>query len=70
MNLRNGNITVAELMRNAQARQLLSKEFPGVIGSPMFRMAQGMSLNQVLKHVSRKVPPQKISSVIKQLQEI
>ena len=70
MNLRNGNITVGEAMCDPRARALLQREFPGIADSPMFRMAQGMTLNQVLCRVSSHVPKAKLDRVWRQLQDL
>jgi len=70
MNLHNGNITVREAMCDPRARVLLQREFPGIADSPMFRMAQGMTLNQVLCHVSPHVPKAKLDRVLCQLQNL
>ena len=70
MDLRNGNIKVRELMSNPGARDILRREFPGVFGSPMFRMAQNMSLDQVIRRVRGSVPPDKITEVIDQLKAL
>ncbi|MEG1777774.1 MAG: hypothetical protein RR209_02255 [Angelakisella sp.] len=70
MNLHNGNITVRELLRNPKAQQILQREFPGVMGSPMFRMAQNMSLNTVIGRVRSHVPQSKIDKLWKELSEI
>ena len=70
MDLQNGRITVGQLLRNPAARRIFDEEFPGLLGSPMVRMAQGMSLNRVLSHVRGKVPQQKIDHVLQRLQAL
>ena len=47
MNLKNGQITVGEVLSNPNARALLQREYPALINHPMLGMARGMTLNQV-----------------------
>ena len=47
MNLRNGNITVGELLANPKVWELLQREAAGLANYPMLRMASGMTLNQL-----------------------
>lgn len=70
MNLRNGNITVGELLKNPASRHLLSAEFPQLIRHPMVRMAQGMSLKQVLGMAGNRVSRGQIDRVLSQLKEL
>ncbi|HIU42795.1 MAG TPA: hypothetical protein IAB67_00670 [Candidatus Ventrousia excrementavium] len=70
MDLRNGNITVGELLRNPAAVRIFNEEFPGVLQSPMVRMARGMSLNRVLGHVRGRVPQQKLDRLLTRLREL
>ena len=48
MNLKNGQITVGEVLSNPNARALLQREYPALLNHPMLGMARGMTLNQVL----------------------
>ncbi len=61
---------MSELMKNSEARAIFAREFPGVIGSPAFNLAQGMSLNQVLGMVKGMAPAGKIDSVLSQLKAL
>ena len=70
MDLKDGRITVNQVLRNPQAMALLQKELPELAGSPLLRMAGGMSLNQVLSFVKGKVPPEKIRGILDQLKAI
>ena len=50
MNLRNGQISVREILQNPQARGLIQREVPqlaGMLNSPMAVAWQGMTLNAV-----------------------
>ena len=46
MDLKDGRITVNQVLRNPQAMAVLQRELPELAGSPLLRMAGGMSLNQ------------------------
>lgn len=70
MDLRGGSITIRDLLRNPGAKAIMKREFPGLSGSPMFLMAQGMSLNKVIGLAGGTVPKSKIEDVIKQLKEL
>ncbi len=68
MNLKNGQITVAEICRDPRAYALLNQEFPQVVQSPLFRLAGGMTLSQVLSFVKGSVAQDKIDSLLAQLE--
>lgn len=70
LNLQNGNIRVGDLLQNPGAVRIFNEEFPGMLNSPMVRMARGMSLNRVLGHVRGKVPQQKINRVLERLRAL
>ena len=70
MNLRNYEITVAEVLKNPQARALLQKEFPQVMNHPMFAMAQGMPLREVINRAKNFVPKVKMNQLIAQLKKM
>lgn len=70
MNLRNGQISVREVLHNPRARQILQKEIPGVLNHPMIGLAQGMSLNTVIGIAAKRIPKMKINSIISQLKSL
>ena len=70
MNLRGGNITVGEVVQNPAAYSILKREFPDVVGGPLFRMAQGLSLNQVLAQVRGQVPKERIQGIIDEIKAL
>ena len=70
MDIRSGNITVGEIMRNPRGMALLRREFPKVINTPMFRLAQGMSLNAVVRHWGHHVGQNKVNALIAELKKI
>ena len=70
MNLKGGNVTICEIMNNPKGFAIMKREFPGLIGTPMFKLAQGMTLNKVVQHWGNKIPKAKIDSIIDELKRI
>ena len=71
MDLRNGNITLNEIMQNPRATALLRQAFPAMANNPMMmRMGRNMSLNRILSHARGRVPQSQINAVINQLRHI
>lgn len=67
MNLRNGQITVRELLANPQVWMILQQEYPNLYRHPMIKMAQGMSLNQLLWMAKGKIPQNQINHILEEL---
>lgn len=67
MNLREGQITVREILRNPSARALLEREFPALMRSPMLHMASTMPLYIVINNARRYLSQQKLRQLIEQL---
>lgn len=70
MDLRNGNITLREILANPRAKALLQREFSQMVSGPMLMIGQGMSLNRILTHAGGKVSKQKLDDVLRQLREM
>lgn len=71
MDLKNGKITVGEVLRHPGARQILQKYFPQVAGNPlMLSLAKGWTLNQVLSQVGGKVEGSKIRKAREELERL
>lgn len=70
MNLRNGQITVNEVLSNPRARMLLQREIPMIMGHPMLRMAGNMTLTQVLRYAGGRVPQDQINRILEELKAI
>lgn len=70
MDLRNNRITVRELLANEAARELVRKELPDLYGSGMLRLAQNMTLEQVLHLASGRIPPEQIRRMLEQLRQM
>ena len=69
MDLRQGKITLGEILRHPQARELLTRELPQFARSPLLGLA-GMTLNQILIHAKGRVPPEQIKRLLSQLEEL
>lgn len=70
MDLRNGNITVGQLLKVPGARNILAVELPELANSPLLRMAGGMSLNQVLTFAKGNVSDDKVKQILAQLKAL
>ena len=70
MNLKNGQITVGEVLSNPNARALLQREYPALFNHPLLGMARGMTLNQVLGMARGKVSQQQVNRLFEQLSRI
>ena len=70
MDLKSLNITVDELLKNSNAKAILSREFPTLINSPMVKLYKNMSLKKVLTYAKGNVPDEKIQRIIKELENI
>lgn len=70
MDLKNGTITLREIMVNPAAKALLEREFSRMVSGPMVFLAQGMSLNSILSHSRGKVPQEKLDEVVRKLREM
>ena len=68
MKLRNGEITVKEILLNPAAKQLMQREFPQYMNNPMLMgMAQNMTLRQVFVHSKGKISKEKRDSLLAQI---
>lgn len=70
MELRNGKITVKEILANPEAKALLMKEFPHLINHPMMRMARNMSLKKLLRYAEDVVPKEKLRRIVAELEKL
>ncbi|MDR3278791.1 MAG: hypothetical protein LBT12_08455 [Oscillospiraceae bacterium] len=70
MDLKNNKITVGELLQNAGARGLLTREFPQLVSPAALLMARGMTLEQVLALAAGSVPPEQIARVLRDLERL
>ena len=70
MDLRQGKITLGEILRHPQARELLTRELPQFARSPLLGLAGGMTLNQILTHAKGRVEPKKIQRLLEPLKAL
>ena len=61
MDLKNGTITVSEILAHPEAAALLQQYFPQIARNPlMLAMAKNWSLRQVLQVAQKNVPSQTV----------
>jgi len=71
MKLRNGDITIKEILMYPEAKQLMQRELPEFMNNPMLMgMARNMTLKQVVGHSRGRVPKEKIDRLLEQLKTI
>ena len=70
MDLKENRITVRELLATAAAREVLRRELPDISGSPLLRMAQNMTLEQVLHLAQGRIPAEKVRRVLEELRRL
>lgn len=68
MDLKNGNITVGELLQNEKARSLFGRISPISMNSPIIKSNRNMTLNQLVRRAKRWMPQKKIDQIIEELQ--
>ena len=70
MELKNNQITVGELLKHPGARQVLSRRFPALVGSPALTAAAGWSLSRVIRFAKGKVPDSQIQAALEDLRRL
>lgn len=70
MDLRNDQITIGELLADPEARKVLTKRFPHVIGRPIVSAASTLTLEQTLKLVSAYVPRKVLQETLEDLRRL
>lgn len=70
MNLKNGNITVREILGNPKAKQLLMTELSGYVNPQMLTFASGMTLNNVLAFSKGRIDQRKVDELLRKLKEL
>ncbi len=68
--IRNGNIIIREITAIKEGRALLEREFPKAARSPLFALAQGMTLNDALRRFGGKLTPERIEDLREKLQRL
>jgi len=71
MDLRNNSITLGEILKNPEAKELLHKELPQYFNNPMLMgMARGMSLTNILGIASGMISKEKQQELLTKLKAI
>ena len=81
MNLRNYEITVGEVLQNPRAKALLTRELPMVMRHPMLPVARAIPLKDIINaraiplkdiinNAGRYISPQKMQSILSELEKI
>lgn len=73
MNLRNGTITVGEIMRNPKAQALLTRTVPqaaGLLNGPLARRVWNMPLNAALGYARRYLSPGQMQWLLTELSSL
>ena len=67
MDLKNGKVTVGELLEHPGARAVLQKRFPMLMKHPMLGAARTITLEQILAVAREFVPQKKIDEALADL---
>ncbi|MEG2073495.1 MAG: hypothetical protein RRY54_01885 [Angelakisella sp.] len=70
MNLKNGTITIGEILNYSPARALLAKEFPKLMHHPMLHMAGRITLNKAIAMAGDALPAAKRRELLAKLEEL
>ena len=69
MDLKNGKVTVGELLEHPGARAVLQKRFPMLMKHPMLGAARTITLEQILAVAREFVPQKKIDEALSELKK-
>lgn len=70
MELRGGAITLGEIVRDPRARQLVDREFPGILRHPFAKRFMGMPLSKALNMARGRFPEDNIERLLTGLREL
>ena len=70
MDLRGGNITVAELLKNPRAKAILFQEFPMLKNHPMAHLAHRITVNRAIALAGQALPAQRREEILRKLSEV
>ncbi len=70
MNLYNMNITLGQLLKNPEARKVLTKEFPSLSKTPLINLHSNTPIRQIIAMSKNIVGQEKINRIIKELENI
>jgi len=64
------NSTVREILVNEQAKTILDKHIPGASTHPQIDMAMGMTLKELSWYPEAGLTPEKLATLVKELEKI
>lgn len=67
MDLKNGTITVGEMLRHPGAVRLLHQVSPIAVNSPIVRAAKNMTLNELMGKMRGRMPQEQMSRILDEL---
>ncbi len=70
LNLKNGKITVGELLDDPRSRAVLQKRFPAALRHPMTGAARTVTLEQLLAAASAWLPRRKLDEALEELRRV
>lgn len=70
MDLRNCQITIGELLRHPEARQVLARRFPQMIGRPIVTASGAMNLERAMKAASAYVSQKDLQETLEELRRL
>lgn len=70
MDLKNGKITVGELLDNAGSRSVFQRRFPMVMKHPMVGAARTVTLEQLIAFAGSYIPQKKIDETLEELKRL
>lgn len=70
MDLKNGKITVGELLDNASSRGVFQRRFPMVMKHPMVGAARTVTLEQLIAFARSYIPQKKIDETLEELKRL
>ena len=70
MELRGGAVTLGEIVRDPRARELVDREFPGLLRHPFAKRFMGMPLSKALSMARGRLPEDSIQRLLEGLREL
>ena len=70
MDLRNGQLTVGELLRQPSVRSEIQRKFPNALTRPLPPAMLNMPLQRAASMAQHFIPPQQVNMVISQLKKL
>ena len=70
MDLKGNQITMGELLADPQARAVLARRFPQLVGRPIVAASKGMSVERALKLGAAYVPKAYLAETLRELEEL